>query len=202
MTSPSTVESKLHDGRLLLGGTEFACQASNVTLTPSYDDEGDPLDMLCGNQLAASTVVSWVLKITAVQDFTDPDGLLRYLRTHLLETVPFVWQASPEAETATGSLQARLADWGGDVKKRLTSELEMPVVGAIDWTDPVPATGATAGTPGTWTPPGATPPANIAAMGAIVASPLTAWTAGQHMVTADASHCFWDAAAWVAGQAA
>jgi hypothetical protein len=66
---------------------------------------------------------------------------------------------------------------------------------------PVAATGATAGTPGTWTPAGATPPADFAAIGSITATPQTAWTTGQHVVLGDASHAYWDGAAWVAGEA-
>jgi hypothetical protein len=75
-----------------------------------------------------------------------------------------------------------------------------PVV--VEAPPPPPATGATAGTPGSWTPAGAAPPADFAALGAITATPLTAWTTGQHVVLGDASNAFWDGAAWAAGQAA
>jgi hypothetical protein len=74
------------------------------------------------------------------------------------------------------------------------------------WTDePVPppaATGATAGTPGTFTPAGAAVPANLAAMTGIVATPATAWTTGQSVVLGDASHASWNATTWIAGPAA
>ena len=65
----------------------------------------------------------------------------------------------------------------------------------------IPATGATAGAPGTWTPGGAAPAENFAAMAGITASPLTLWTVGQHMVLADASEAYWDSLAWQIGQA-
>jgi hypothetical protein len=78
-------------------------------------------------------------------------------------------------------------------------------VGAFDATGAlapvVAATGATAGTPGTFTPAGAVKPANIGAMGAITAQPATAWTTGQHVVLGDATKAYWNATAWVAGQA-
>jgi hypothetical protein len=64
-----------------------------------------------------------------------------------------------------------------------------------------PATGATAGTPGTFTPSGSAPPANLAAMGSITASPTTAWTTGQYVVLGDSSDAFWDSSQWTAGQA-
>jgi hypothetical protein len=65
----------------------------------------------------------------------------------------------------------------------------------------VPATGADAGAPGSFTPAGATVPANLAAMTGIVANPATAWTTGQHVVLGDASQAHWNATAWVAGVA-
>ena len=49
------------------------------------------------------------------------------------------------------------------------------------------ATGATAGSPGTWTPGRVGRTANLAGMGPIIATPLTAWTTGQHMLLGDGS---------------
>lgn len=78
-------------------------------------------------------------------------------------------------------------------------------------TPPVPpvvhSTGATAGTPGAWTPPGSTPPATVAALiagtpNAVVANPATVWTTGQRVVCGDAATAHWSGAAWVAGVAA
>ena len=66
----------------------------------------------------------------------------------------------------------------------------------------VPATGATAGSPGTFTPAGSTPPANFAALATVTASPTTAWTTGQHVVLGDATTAHWSGTAWVAGAAA
>lgn len=71
---------------------------------------------------------------------------------------------------------------------------------------PIVATGATAGIPGTFTPVGATPPANLAAMSTVTASPNTAWTVGQYVVRADTGavdlgKCHWDGGAWVSGVA-
>jgi hypothetical protein len=68
-------------------------------------------------------------------------------------------------------------------------------------TAPPPATGATAGTPGTFTPAGSVVPANLAAMAGIVANPATAWSTGESVVTANAAACHWDGAGWVAGVA-
>lgn len=68
----------------------------------------------------------------------------------------------------------------------------------------IPATGATAGTPGSWTPAGSTPPSSVATIGAVVASPATPWTAGQYVQTGTAGttgRASWSGTAWVGGAA-
>lgn len=68
----------------------------------------------------------------------------------------------------------------------------------------VAATGATAGSPGTWTPAGSTPPASPASMSGITASPTTAWTTGQYVQTGtagSAGQTHWNGTAWAAGTA-
>lgn len=64
------------------------------------------------------------------------------------------------------------------------------------------ATGATAGTPGAFTPPGSVPPANLAAMTGVTASPTSAWTTGQYVTLGDSSQAHWSGTAWAAGPAA
>lgn len=68
------------------------------------------------------------------------------------------------------------------------------------------ATGATAGTPGTWTPNNADEPNSLTdlqnAAPAIVASPTTAWTTGQYVRLDDGTNAHWTGTAWAAGKAA
>lgn len=70
---------------------------------------------------------------------------------------------------------------------------------------PVKATGATAGKPGTWTPPGSIAPADLAALQAaqpaVKASPATVWKTDEHVLTGDAKPAHWDGTAWKAGKA-
>jgi hypothetical protein len=77
------------------------------------------------------------------------------------------------------------------------------------WTPPAPpplATGATAGIPGTWTPPGSTVPASVAALQAssITALPVMLWTVGQYVQTlmvGAPGRAYWNGTAWVGGAA-
>jgi len=78
-------------------------------------------------------------------------------------------------------------------------------VGAFDATGDVTpvetATGATAGTPGSFTPSGAMAPGNFAALSSVVASPTTLWTTGQHVILGDATHAHWNGTTWIVGNA-
>jgi hypothetical protein len=65
----------------------------------------------------------------------------------------------------------------------------------------VPATTATAGSPATLAPGNSYAPASFATIGALTASPLTAWTSGQYLQLRDGSTAHWDSTQWVAGVA-
>jgi hypothetical protein len=65
----------------------------------------------------------------------------------------------------------------------------------------IDATGANAGSPGVFTPSGATPPATLADLSGITANPTTAWTAGQYVVLGNSTLAHWSGTAWVAGAA-
>jgi hypothetical protein len=64
-----------------------------------------------------------------------------------------------------------------------------------------PASGAEAGTPGTFTPDNSYGPESFADLGALTADPITPWTTGQHIVLRDGSLAHWDGTAWVVGSA-
>jgi len=130
-------ESRLKGGTLTLGGTppttpgtEFACQASNVHVTPSYDDDGDPIETLCGDKIPAGKKESWVLGGTSVQDFDDPAGFLAYCFDNRMQTVAFSWTPNDTgAPTWAGDVVIVALEEGGDVNVRLTTDWEFDVSG-------------------------------------------------------------------------
>lgn len=63
------------------------------------------------------------------------------------------------------------------------------------------ATGATAGTPGAFTPAGCDSPDKLAELVGVTASPATAWTTGQYVLLGDGTFAHWVGAAWAAGKA-
>jgi hypothetical protein len=205
------VESRLRQGSLVLGGNdvsdpdavEFACQASAVSITSDFEEDGDTLETLCGDSILPSTTESATLKFTAIQDFADPAGLVRWSWSHSLEVVPFSWTPNKsEVPRIFGEVQARRLDIGGDVNKRLTSDAEWPIQTGPTFDDAAPTATATAGAPGTFAPTSAMP-ADLPALQAagVTASPATAWTTGQWVELGDASDAHWTGAAWAAGQA-
>jgi hypothetical protein len=207
-------ESRVRKGVLTFGAdtdsVDFSCQPSNVRVTPSYDDDGDRLETLCGDVIPPGKIESWVLAGTSVQDFDDPDGFMSYCFDNRMMTVPFSWQPNIEgAPTWSGSVVLVALEEGGDVNTRLTADFEFDISGDIvreygGSSGGTPATGATAGTPGTWTPSGSTPPADAASAGSVTANPTTAWTTGQYVqgsTSGSAGEMHWDGSTWTGGKA-
>ena len=62
------------------------------------------------------------------------------------------------------------------------------------------ATGATAGTPGVFTPPGSTPPSGVMGMTFISANPTTRWLTGEYVVTGSGQETYWDGNSWESGR--
>jgi len=199
------VDSRVRKGELTFGAdTTFACQATNVHVTPSYDDDGDQVETLCGDVVPPGKKESWVIAGTSVQDFDDPQGFLTYCFENRTTTQAFTWQPNVEgAPEWSGDCVIVALEEGGDVNTRNTTDWEFDVSGTPTraYGSGTPATGATAGTPGSFTPSGATVPADLAALSTVTASPTTAWTTGQYVVTADSVHAHWDGAAWATGDA-
>ena len=90
------------------------------------------------------------------------------------------------------TIQAQAPPGGGALLQVIGSQ---PAAGA--------ATGATAGSPGSFTPDGSDVPEDLAALQAsgITASPATAWTTGQSVELGDASDAHWDGDSWASGTA-
>jgi hypothetical protein len=212
----AVVESKLKTGKLLLGtapGVEYACQQTNVRIVPEHNEEGDEVETLCGDVLTPSTTTSWSLQGTAIQDWDSTSGVsfIKYSWESNGVTVPFSWQPNAGATTITGNVTVRALELGGDVNTRITSDFTWPLAGEPTpvWPSTTPATGATAGVPGAWTPAGANPPSSVANLiagtpNAVTASPTTAWTTGQYVQTGTAGapgQAHWDGTAWVAAPA-
>jgi hypothetical protein len=144
---PGTItQSRVKEGTFTLGPVapasevaEFACQTTNIRLTPSYDDDGDRLETLCGAESPPGKKESWALAGTSVQDFDDPAGFIRFCRDHATEHVPFEWLPNAVgAELVSGVVQVLALEYGGDVNSQLTTDFEFECVGKPVWEEYTP----------------------------------------------------------------
>jgi hypothetical protein len=220
------VDSRVRRGSLKLEGdtagtwVDFSCQPTAVKITPGAEaGNAETIEVLCGDTAtdAAGATRTASMELTAIQDWENADGLVAYSFLHDGESRKF--QFTPTSDTADmweGTVLVRAIAVGGTVAERLAESvtweiqsLKLPSrFGATDqWfigSGAVQPTGATAGTPGAFTPAGAAVPADLNALKAIVppvvASPATAWTTGQS-VTLGTGEAHWSGTDWVAGAA-
>jgi len=130
----ATTDSRQGPGTLKIGTTapdmiEVAPQAATVTLTPTVSSS-DGTPTLETPSPAPDTTLAWHLKISAIQDFEDPDGFVNFLMDHALAELAFEW--SPKAAAApkyAGTVQIVPIEVGGDVGVQVVTDVELPVVG-------------------------------------------------------------------------
>jgi hypothetical protein len=130
------IEDRLKTGTLTLDAIPFASQATNVSLDPETDEDGDRLEVLSGETLEPDEVTSWTLHIEAVQDFDDPAGFVRFCFENAGQVVPYSWKPNAAGATWTGTVKVRPVQVGGDVNARLSTEADLPCQETPTVTDP------------------------------------------------------------------
>jgi hypothetical protein len=199
-------------GTLKIGETateiDVSCLVNSAVLSAD-SNTADPTTKLCGTQVLGATTYTCTLSGNMDIDPDDPDGIFCLSWSMPGEELPFEFiPNTADGTSATGTLTLTPLDFGNadDYGSDMTADFEFQVA----WKPDVicggggaMATGATAGTPGTWTPGGSTPPATLAALtgGSVTASPTTAWTTGQYVALGDASYAHWNGTAWVTAAA-
>jgi hypothetical protein len=204
---------KLGPGTLTVGEVgaviDISCQINNAVVEWDKDKDDDQT-VLCGDVVPGSTTYTATLSGNLFQDLDDGDGIVAFSWANKGNAYPFEFVPNTAVgATVAGSVVVDPISVGGDeMKANMASDFEWDIVGEPTLTmgPSVPATGATAGTPGTWTPSGADPPATVADLIAgvpntVTASPASAWTTGQYVETADLADAHWSGSAWVAGPA-
>jgi hypothetical protein len=144
-------DSRVKDGTLTLGTTpadmDFSCQVTNVRVNSSYDDDGDTVETLCGDVLAAGRKLGGrSLAGTFIQDWTAAAGesITDYVWTHDLEEMAFTYTPNADGPTLTGTVRLEVPGetYGGDVNSRLTSDFEWQCTAPVVRTPPVAAMAA------------------------------------------------------------
>jgi hypothetical protein len=215
MTAPlDDSVNKFGPGVLKIGSTgseiDASCMVNNLTITAS-PNRGDSKVMLCGTTKPGSVTYDYEMGGNLDLDLElGEDSLFALSQAEPGSEQPFVFTPNEEGgTTAEGTLILDPLDFGSSdgFGAIMASDVAWALKGAPTYTygggtPPAVATGATAGTPGSFTPGGSTVPANLAALSTVTASPTTAWTTGQYVATADATHQHWSGTAWATGDAA
>jgi hypothetical protein len=203
-------------------GEDLSCQVTSAALTASPNTTTDTTPAtFCGPEVTTTSVgvTSYSLDATVLQDPTF-DAVTAYLFEHDTREAYFYLGLNGDGNPPAAIGRARIVAgaFGGDARVTLTATLSLPVTRKPDmWVGnattnrvitgagSTAATGATAGTPGTWTPSGSTPPANAAGAtsAGVTASPASAWTTGQYVQGSTAGtggEMHWSGTAWATGK--
>src|SRR5262252_503361 len=149
----AVVESRLKDGTISLGTTpsslDFSCQVTNARINSSYDDDGDAVETLCGDKIAAGRKLSGrSLAGTFIQDWTAAAAasITEFCYDHDLEELAFSYMPNAAGPTLTGTVRIEVPaeTYGGDVNTRLTSDFEWQLTAPLVRTPPVAAMASSA----------------------------------------------------------
>jgi hypothetical protein len=201
------------DAYVEVNGVNLRCLALHAEFNP----EDKPIDVttFCGiTEYPGPIKWHFVAKFAQSFDSGATDATLyaavqNYQATGALTTIKFRGKSSQVVSATNPSYSCQVVPKvyryiGGDAGALSEVDIDWIMTGppAKD-TGSVVAVGATAGSPGFYTPSGANPPANLAALtgGPVVATPAAAWAVGQWVNTADLLAAHWSGSAWVLGKA-
>lgn len=125
--APKRNINALGPGELIIGETkallDISCQVTAAKITFKADAEDD-MPTLCGGIISGERTYAGTLEFTAAQDF-EKAGLIDWTWTHAGEEVPFtLTPRRDETAVVKGRVVVDPIDFGGDVKKRNTSDAE------------------------------------------------------------------------------
>jgi len=208
---PAATPLILNDAYFELGGVNLRCLVQHLEVSP----ENKPVTV---TSFCAETdypgVTKWHLRVTFYQSFdvgATYATLNAALAAYNASGTPVNFKARPYSSRVAAANNPIISGMAipqpfdiitGDAGAASQVQIDWNLTAApnVD-TGAVAATGATAGSPGFFSPSGATTPANLAALTGITASPTTAWTTGQYVITADLLAAHWSGTAWAAGKA-
>src|SRR6516225_8129870 len=210
-TPPTAQPLVLNDAYYELTGVNLRCLVKHLELVP--ENKLQTATTLC-SEVDYVGVTKWHQRVTFYQSF-DVGATYQTLnaayQAWLTSQTPAQFKARPHSSQVASAVNPVISG----LVIPMPFELMIGDAGvlsevAIDWNMTAPPTvdmgsvaaaGATAGIPGYFTPLGCTTPANLAALTGITASPATAWTTGQYVITADHIGAHWTGSAWAAGTA-
>jgi hypothetical protein len=201
----------MNDCYFEIGGANLRCMVKHLEAA-SPDVQKETVTTFCGRVDYPGTT-KWTLKLTAYQSFDAGSTfatLNAALTTYKATGAPCNFKARPYFSRVASSSNPTIsgfvvptdfAQLVGDAGSASEVDIEWDLTAppTVDF-GAVAATSAVAGAPGYYMPSGATPPATLAALTGVTASPTSAWTTGQYVITGDLLAANWTGAAWAAGK--
>jgi len=210
-TPPTASPLILNDCYFELGGVNLRCLVKHLE---AAFPENKPVSVtsFCG-ETDYPGVTKWHLRATFYQSF-DAGAVYATLnaayQSYVASGTAVNWKARPYSSRVAAANNPIVSGYAiPQPAELIVGDAGAAAEVVIDWnltapptvdTGAVTATGATAGTPGFYTPSGATVPANLAALSSVTATPATTWAAGQYVITSDLLAANWNGTAWVAGK--
>lgn len=130
---------KLGPGHLTFGETgsptEFGSQVTKCELAPEVED-GDTVGVLSGEEITDGETETYKLTGEFYQDYSGMTSLIVWCKTNSGIAVPFTFiPVDDSALAARGTVRVRPVKFGGEVKKRNTTEFEFIGVGDYEYFD-------------------------------------------------------------------
>lgn len=211
-TPPTATPLILNDGYFEMSGVNLSCLVKHLE-APFAENKPVTVTTMC-SEIDYPGVTKYHLRATLYQTF-DTGATFATLNAALVAYnaagTAVAWKARGHASRVPAANNPIISGYAipqpFDI---IVGDAGAAAEVAIDWlctgppnvdTGSVAATGVNAGSPGNYSPSGATVPANLAALTGITATPATAWTPGQYVITADMLANHWSGSAWTAGKA-
>src|SRR4051794_20681017 len=209
-TPPTSNPLILNDGYFEITGVNLRCLVKHLEIAPEVKQV--TVTTFCAETDYPGSV-KWHLRATLYQDFS-PGSTFATLNAaysaYVASGTPAVFKARPYSSRTASATNPVISGFAipqpfpllsGDAGAASEVQIDwnLTAVPTVD-NGAVAATGATAGAPGFFTPSGATTPANLAALTGLTASPASAWSTGQYVITADLLANNWSGSAWAAGK--
>jgi hypothetical protein len=190
----------------LTAAVDYQCQVVSAAVNAVPKLQTVPATF-CAPESQAPASTGWELAITILQDWGVTNSISQFLFDNDATSKWFRLQPNtPDAPGMEGQCWLVAGSFMGDAGTPLTATGTFPCLAKPAMIALVFSTGATAGTPGSYTPSGSDPPNSLADLiagvpNAVTASPNTAWTTGQYILLENGDRAHWSGTAWVTGVA-
>jgi hypothetical protein len=126
----------LRDATLTIEATEYANQVTSVVLTPAQETQTLRTMVPDGVVQDVDSAV-WTASINGIQDYTEAQGLARFLTDMSGQQIDMVFAPKNGGVEATVTVVAKAVPFGGEQGAFVTFDVELPVIGAPAFADPV-----------------------------------------------------------------